>query len=457
MVRSLRGLLSVYSCELKEDCTRVEISRWVLPMEASFRMGRIILLLVLVVAPTLAQEVQENDANATLVKRVEQLEHELQAVKAELAASKTANAKASVTAESDAAAPGQDKVSESTQSTAEHRTDGLLSVGGLKIRTFGDIRFRGGDLKGQKNSFEVNDLDFLFTGRLSDKITALSEITFELGEGSVTRTDARRAMLQFQPSNNFKIAAGRFQTGIGFYNTAYYHARWLATTADRPLLFQPSDEGGVLPTSLTGVTATGAIPSGRLGLSYLAEFGTADVQRTPLMAEDGGEGEQEVIHENRSNGFNVGLISRPTFLRGLQTGFTYYQANLSPEDLPNMRQTVMAAHIIYQTPRFEFLNEFVDVRHSLNNGLPRVFHTPGAYSQISQQFHNIRPYFRYEYLRAAADNPLFEDVGRRSGPLVGFRYDFTEYAAFKGEYQHTGRESGQPSVNSGTVQLDFTF
>lgn len=422
-------------------------------------MRRIVLLLVLVVAPTLAQDQgQENDANAALVKRVEQLERELQMVKAELAKAQPPNT--SVPAQSGAvAAAEQNKVSELPPSAAQHRTDGLLSVGGLKIRTFGDIRFRGSDLKGQKTSFEVNDLDFLFTGRLSDKITALSEITFELGEGSVTRTDARRAVLQFQPSDNFKIAAGRFQTGIGFYNTAYYHARWLATTADRPLLFQPADEGGVLPSSLTGVTATGRLPSGPLGLSYLAEFGTSDLQRTSLMegtSEGEGEGEK-VIHENRSNGFNVGLISRPTFFRGLQTGFTYYQANLSPEDLPNMRQTVMAAHIIYQTPRFEFLNEFVDVRHSLNDGLPRVFHTPGAYSQISQQFHSIRPYFRYEYLRAAADNPLFEDVGRRSGPLVGFRYDFTEYAAFKGEYQHTGRESGQPSVNSGTVQLDFTF
>jgi hypothetical protein len=414
-------------------------------------MGRVILLLVLVVATSVAQDdVRDNNANAALVKRVEQLELELQALKAELADSKTERSKAAVSVDGAVPGPEQDKTEEQNQSPAQHRTDGLLSFGGVKTRIFGDVRFTGSDLKETKNSFQVNDLDFLFTGRLSDKITALSEITFELGEGGLTKTSARRALLQYVPSDRFKISAGQFQTAIGFYNTAYYHARWLATTADRPLLFQPSDEGGVLPTSLVGVTATGSIPSGVLGLSYLAEVGTSDLHRTSLVEEN------DVIEENKSNAFNVGLISRPTVLRGLQTGFSYYQANMSPTGLPGMRQTVMAAHIVYQTPRFEFLNEALDIRQSLNDGSGRVFHTPGAYSQISRQFHSVRPYFRYEYLRANDNNPLFSDVGRRNGPLVGLRYDFSEYAAFKAEYQRTDRDK-QPSVNSGTVQVDFTF
>ena len=103
---------------------------------------------------------------------------------------------------------------------------------------------------------------------------------------------------------------------------------------------------------------------------------------------------------------------------------------MSPTGLPPIRQTVMAAHIVYQTPRFEFLNEVLDIRHSLNDGVGHVFHTPGAYSQISRQFHSVRPYFRYEYLRAHDNDPLFSDVGRRNGPIVGVRYDFSEYAAF---------------------------
>lgn len=416
-------------------------------------MGRVILLLVLVVATSFAQDnVHDNNANAALIKRVEQLELELQALKAELAHNnQVERSQSAVSADTPVSGPEQSKAEEQNQSTAQHRTDGLLSFGGVKTRIFGDVRFTGSDLKGTKNNFQVNDLDFLFTGRLSDKITALSEITLELGEASITKTSARRVLLQYVPNNRFKVAAGQFQTAVGFYNTAYYHARWLATTADRPLLFQPADEGGVLPTSLIGLTATGSIPSGALGLSYLAEVGTSDLRRTSLVEED------TVIKENKSNAFNVGLISRPTILRGLQAGFSYYQTRLSPEGLPDMRETVMAAHVVYQTPRFEFLNEVLDIRQSLNDGSGRVFHTPGAYSQISRQFHSVRPYFRYEYLRAADDNPLFSDVGRRNGPLVGLRYDFSEYAAFKTEYQRTGRNNQQPSVNSGTVQLDFTF
>jgi hypothetical protein len=413
-------------------------------------MGRVILLLLLVVATSSAQDdVHDKNTDAALANRVEQLELELQAVKAQLAANQD-HAKADVAADGAVPEPEVDKSDQQGRRTGKTSTDGLLSFGAVKTRIFGDVRFTGSDMKETKNSFQLNDLDFLFNGRLSEKITALAEITFELGEGGLTKTSARRVLLQYVPSDRFKISAGQFQTGIGFYNTAYYHARWLATTADRPLLFQPSDEGGVLPTSLVGVTATGSIPSGALGLSYLAEVGTSDLHRTSLSEENA------VIEENRSNAFNVGLIVRPTVLRGLQTGVSYYQGNISPTGLPAIRQTVMAAHLVYQTPRFEFLNEVLDIRQSLNDGSIRVFHTPGAYSQISRQFHSVRPYFRYEYLRADDNNPLFEDVGRRNGPLVGVRYDFSEYAAFKTEYQRVGRDK-ESSVNSGTVQLDFTF
>jgi hypothetical protein len=413
-------------------------------------MRRVFLLLVLAVATSSAQDIaHDKDPDAALIHRVEQLELELQAVKAQLAANKD-HARADVAPGGAVPEPEYDSSEQHAQRGGRTSTDGLLSFGGVKTRIFGDVRFTGSDLKETKNSFQLNDLDFLFNGRLSDKITALAEITFELGEGGLTKTSARRVLLQYVPSDRLKISAGQFQTAIGFYNTAYYHARWLATTADRPLLFQPSDEGGVLPTSLVGVTASGSIPSGALGLSYIAEVGTSDLHRTSL-----GE-ESAVIKENKSNAFNLGLIVRPTGLRGLQTGVSYYQGNMSPTGLPAIRQTVMAAHLVYQTPRFEFLNEILDIRQSLNDGSIRVFHTPGAYSQISRQFHSVRPYFRYEYLRANDDNPIFGDVGRRNGPIVGVRYDFSEYAAFKTEYQRVGRNK-ESSVNSGTIQLDFTF
>jgi hypothetical protein len=113
----------------------------------------------------------------------------------------------------------------------------------------------------------------------------------------------------------------------------------------------------------------------------------------------------------------------------------------------------MAAHFIYQNKLYEMLNEAVVVRHTLSE---RVFHTPGFYTQFSRRFGNARPYFRYQYVNAPSDDPIFPDVGRRNGPSLGFRYDVSEFAAFKAQYDRTQRRR-LSSINELILQLAFTF
>jgi hypothetical protein len=86
----------------------------------------------------------------------------------------------------------------------------------------------------------------------------------------------------------------------------------------------------------------------------------------------------------------------------------------------------------------------------------RVFHTPGFYTQFSRRFDNARPYFRYQYVNAPSDDPIFPDVGRRNGPSLGLRYDVSEFAAFKAQYDRTQRRS-LSSINELILQLAFTF
>jgi hypothetical protein len=44
------------------------------------------------------------------------------------------------------------------------------------------------------------------------------------------------------------VSLGRYQTAIGYYNTTYNSGAWVQTTADRPLMMEVSDQGGILPT-----------------------------------------------------------------------------------------------------------------------------------------------------------------------------------------------------------------
>ena len=52
--------------------------------------------------------------------------------------------------------------------------------------------------------------------------------------------------------------------------------------------------------------------------------------------------------------------------------------------------------------------------------------------------------------------PILGDVGRVNGPSLGLRYDVSEFAAFKLQYDRTGRRALEP-FNGLTLQLAFTF
>jgi hypothetical protein len=331
----------------------------------------------------------------------------------------------------------------------------------LRIRGFGDASFHGSDQKGSTTSFSLGQLNLFVTSDISEKFKFLGEVVFESGpdnfyEVPAGRTnefavDVERYLLQYSYNDYFNLAVGRYHTAIGFYNTAYHHSTWFQTTTGRPLLFQFEDSGGILPIHNVGMSASGRIPSGPLGLHYVAEIGNGRSSRSPLQEEP----VQNEVDENNHKAFNLALFSRPEAIHGLQIGFSGYHDLLTPLAAPPVGETILAAHAVYMVPNFEWLNEVVLVRHS-QEGNPKVFQTPGFYTQISKRFGSYRPYFRYQYINAPSTEPIFPDVGLRAGPSVGLRYDAAESVALKLQYDYNTLRA-QPGVNALTLQLGFTF
>src|ERR1035437_6152531 len=118
------------------------------------------------------------------------------------------------------------------------------------------------------------------------------------------------------------MSLGRYQTGIGYYNTAYHAGTWFQTAADRPLVMEFADAGGVLPTQAAGLSLTGSIPSGTLGLNYVAEYGSSDTIRLDLNG-------TTLSDENNGNHINLGLFARPEATPGLQIGGGIFHDRLS--------------------------------------------------------------------------------------------------------------------------------
>ena len=361
----------------------------------------------------------------------------------------------------------QESEQSQTENVMAERMD--LSKTLLRIRGFGDVSLVGGNQqanpatnqRAQTTSFALGQLDLFTTSDISDKFKFISEIVFEAGPDKIYgvttspentfSVDVERYIIQYSYNDYFNISAGRWHTGIGFYNTAYHHSTWLQTTTGRPLLFQFEDRGGPLPIHTVGVTATGLIPSGPLGLHYVAEAGNGRESRTPLISEP----VQNVIDDSNHKAFNFGVFARPEKLRGLQTGFSVYHDVLSPLNSNQISETIMAMHAVVVRSRYEWLNEAMVIRHSII-GEPKVYNTPGFYSQVSRQFGSFRPYFRYQYINAARTEPVFPDIGLNEGPSAGIRFDASEFVALKFQYDYTVQRN-QPNYSTLTLQIGFTF
>jgi hypothetical protein len=335
-------------------------------------------------------------------------------------------------------------------------------VHGMQWRGFGEFNYKVLNLRrpelgtdgfapGSAGNFYTGDFDLFLSAKLGDKTSVLSEIAFGEFDHQTFGVDLERFLLQYEFSDHFRMSFGRYQTGISYYNTEFRSAKFLLTTADRPLIAQFADEGGLLPTQAVGVSITGLVPSGKLGLNYLVEYGSSDTVRPDI------NGSGKVDDENNGNHVIVGFFVRPEVLPGLRIGGSFYHDKIGDSTVPSpvrIGQTIVNAHVVFVAHGVEFLNEGFLIRHSPENSTV-VFNMPAFYSQFSKRFGHIRPFLRYQYVNANPDS-IFEDVGLRYGPSFGARYDFTDSIAFKAQLDHTVRKD-QPDLNGLQMQVAFAF
>ena len=79
-----------------------------------------------------------------------------------------------------------------------------------------------------------------------------------------------------------------------------------------------------------------------------------------------------------------------------------------------------------------------------------------AYTQVSRGFGIYRPYFRYQYVNDRNGDPVNILHGLYYGPSAGIRIDYSEYAAFKLQYNRLLR-GALPAANGLNAQIAFTF
>ncbi len=415
------------------------------------------------------------------IKELQQHDHELQ----ERIRLLEANQKAASTAATPVSAPPPSAADPAPPAEAQPAPPPpqaeMHTLRGIQWRGFGELDYKVLDQRtpetstygfnaGSAGNFYTGDLGLFLTSRLSDKASALAEIDFEETEGQKFNVDMRRLLLRYDANDHLRLSFGRYQTSIGYYNWAFRSASWLQTTADRPLVMEFASNGGLLPTQAVGVSVTGVIPSGGLGLNYIAEYGSSDTIRPDI------NGDGLLNDENNGNQVNVGFFLSPDRVPGLRVGGSIYHDQISdlvslasgggfigtqgavgnvPPASARWNQTIVNGHVVYVSRGIEFLNEGFLIRHA-PIGTGETFNTPAFYSQVSKKLGPIRPFGRFQYVNTSLRNPIYNDVGLRFGPSFGVRYDLNEYFALKAQLDHTVRR-GLPDLNGLHLQLAGTF
>jgi hypothetical protein len=415
------------------------------PIKAIIVVG--VFLLIGFGAPAVSQQTQNSTSqeqiNQQLLERIQELEKEVKELKGQ--------AQAAASAPSPTPSPAPPPPEAPTVNEVASR---------LKMNVFADVGLQG--YNGSPTSFFFGSFDMFMTARLSDNVSALGEILFlpDIRDNTIN-VDVTRLLLKYRMNDYFSASVGRYNTWVGYYNTTFNKGEFLETTTDRPFIYAFDDYGGVLPMQDVGVSLTGKIPSGRMGLNYVFEVGNGRAWGPNV------EPAQNHQDSNGSKAVNGGLFVRPDRFPGLQMGFSVRHDNLSIPG-PAIHEMVATTHVVYINSDYEFLNEAVLDRHAVIGGAS--FNTVGGYTQFSRRFRAFRPYFRYQYFNAPNNDPVFvyapqNDyapnnftgfVARLQGPSAGLRYELNEHSSAKFQYDRFSLR-GLPSENGLTSQFAFTF
>ena len=202
---------------------------------------------------------------AALSKQVAQMEAEIQDLKRQLGAVKTGEA----TAEASEPAPDQ-------------------SYPRISFHGFGDVDYQySSDSKAFPNLFSLGELDFYVTSQISENASILSENVLSADSTfNNWNLEAERLVFIYKVSPYLNIAAGRFHTEMGYYNTEFHHGTWLQMDTHRPWFLEFEDSGGILPVHMVGISLDGDIPSASANLHYFLQFGNGRSYDAPNSPEN---------------------------------------------------------------------------------------------------------------------------------------------------------------------------
>lgn len=321
----------------------------------------------------------------------------------------------------------------------------------LQFRVFGNIDWQS-RREQEPNTFTVGQLDLFATAQLAPNLSVLTEVVLEGSTESEEQTvDVERLQLRYAPADALSVSLGRMHTVLGFWNQAYQHGAWLQTTILRPEIYRwEDDDGGLLPVHEVGLRLSGSTATSPLRFEYSASLVNGRAPRPHQVA---------VRDANTSKAVNLWFALKPRSLPALQLGGSAVFDRIPPDSASGreseLGERIVGGFVAYQGLRLELLAEAFAIRHE-DESRNLTWTSDGIYAQAAVAFGRYKPYYRYDRVRRAEEDPFFAATRDVAQHTAGVRVDPWRQVALKLELAH-GELTDSRHFNSAAVQAAFTF
>jgi len=294
---------------------------------------------------------------------------------------------------------------------------------------FGDISYLSREAT-DPGGFAVGQAVAHLTASLDQSLRVFGEFSMTARDNEYKAT-IERLIVRYDFSDRFKLSGGRYHSPIGYWNSAFHHGAWLQTTVSRPEMAKFGSK--IIPIHFVGVLLEGSFPKNKLGLSYMAGFGNGRHENI-VQAGDAGD-------INGDDAWMLQLNASPSRFFGLKTGIGYYTDTVSPSDRADINEQTYSAYVAWEKESPEFIAEYLHSKHdfvadSSISGNVDAWYVQFAY-RLAANKRQWKPYVRYESTDVDDTDPLLGDQGLDyEGAVLGIRWDFSPYAALKGEYRN---------------------
>lgn len=313
-----------------------------------------------------------------------------------------------------------------------------------------------------KTNFNTGNFVLFVTSQLSERISVLSEVSFNNKVDGVTGKNSfdfevQRLAVKYYIHDYFSIRAGKMFTPIGYWNNQFTLGLVLQPTIQRPLAIRPVSEGGVTQYRDIGVQFEGEnITNARFFYKVLVGNGIGYHG-----ASDKGDDHVAVttqIGAEPIEGFKVlasGMFDR------IEAGKLNPNGSMTLPDDGNLQMLTLATAYMNAEKKPEFIVEYSQQHSKFDNiteSYSTSFYAYGGYKVTDK----ITPYVLYNYVQAGKSttemDPYFAPLPLKINTLtIGARYKFNANFVAKVEYELNDQKTYYQDIMMGNVKLDDGF